>query len=181
LYGMGAQRLVRESELTRQQAEQFVAQYFERLAGVKAYLDGTKVRAQTEGYLETLRGRRRDFSLLAHPNTRAMDRARLEREAINMPIQGSAADIIKQAMIDLAARLKAEQPRARMILQVHDDLVIEAPRELVTPVAQILVETMEAVGPKFGLAVRLKAEANVGTNWAEMQPLTEWQQANGIS
>lgn len=171
LYGMGAHRLVQESELSYDEAKKFIDQYFERLAGIKRYLDGTKQLARSQRYLETLLGRRRDFSLLSTPGVSRNDQARMEREAINMPIQGTAADIMKLAMLRLSARLKAEHLRARMILQVHDELVLEVPTNEVNAVGALVVSVMEAA---VELRVPLRTEANVGKNWAEMQPLAEW-------
>lgn len=169
LYGMGAARLVRESgEMSYAAAKDFIDKYFERLPGVKAYLDGSKVKAMEQGYLETLRGRRRDFSILADPTLRHVERARLEREAINMPVQGTAADIIKIAMIRVSERLKVEHSRARLILQVHDELVLEVPDEDIMATAALVREVMEAA---FKLNVPLRADANVGLNWTEMQPI----------
>jgi DNA polymerase-1 len=113
-------------------------------------------------------GRRRDFSRLVDDQVPERDRARIWREAINMPIQGTAADIIKIAMIRLSARLKEEQPRARMILQVHDELVLEAPESDIPAVAALVREVMEGA---FTLAAPLRAEANFGINWAEMESI----------
>lgn len=171
LYGMGAHRLVQDSELKYDEAKRFIDQYFERLPNVKQYLDGSKALARSQGYLETLLGRRRDFSMLTHPGVSRGDQARMEREAINMPVQGTAADIIKLAMLRLSARLKDEHPNARMILQVHDELVVEVPDAEVAAVAAIMKEVMESA---FELRVPLRTEANVGKNWAEMTPLEEW-------
>ena len=171
LYGMGAARLARESELSKAEAEAFIRNYFERLPGVRRYLDESKVRAREVGYLETLLGRRRDFSILKDPAIRQMDRARIEREAVNMPIQGSAADIIKVAMIRLSARLKAEGYAARMILQVHDELVLEVPDHELPRATALLCEVMEGA---YELAAPLKVEANIGQNWAELTPAEEW-------
>jgi DNA polymerase-1 len=172
MYGMGAQRLARESELSREEAQDFIERYFARLPGVRAYLDGTKVRAREQGYLETLFGRRRDFSRLNDLRLGGGERARMEREAINMPIQGTAADIIKIAMIRLSERLRAEGWRARMILQVHDELVLEVPDAEITAVAAMVREVMEGA---IQLAAPLRADANVGLNWAEMQPVETWE------
>jgi DNA polymerase-1 len=172
IYGMGASRLSRESELSREESKKFIEDYFTRLPGVRRYLDGSKQRAYDEGYLETVLGRRRDFSRLKTDlRLGGGDRARMEREAINFPIQGSAADIMKVAMIRLHTRLKAENWRARMILQVHDELVLEVPESDVPATAAVVREVMEGA---FHLDAPLRAEANVGMNWADMQPVEEW-------
>ncbi|MBX3061664.1 MAG: DNA polymerase I [Anaerolineae bacterium] len=179
LYGMGAHRLVRESELSYADAKTFIDQYFTRLSGVKQYMDGVKELARTQGYLETMLGRRRDFSLLRddHPSVRQHDRARMEREAINTPIQGTAADIIKLAMLHLSARLKQEHPRSFLILQVHDELVLEVPDDEIEAVGKLVIEEMQSA---VELKVPLKAEANVGKNWAEMTPMAEWLAKVGV-
>jgi DNA polymerase-1 len=176
MYGMSAYRLARESDLSRAQAEEFVTKYFERLPGVRRYLDESKIQARDQGYLETLMGRRRDFSALRDLRLNANERGRIEREAINMPIQGTAADIIKIAMIRLSARLKAEKTRARLILQVHDELVLEVPDDDIPVMTALVREVMEGA---FKLDAALRADASVGTNWAEMQPAAEWIAAHG--
>ncbi len=169
MYGMGAQRLAREGELSRNDAQRFIDNYFKRLRGVKAYLDGTKERARTQGYLETLFGRRRSFERLRNPLAlHGGETSQLEREAINMPIQGTNADIIKIAMVQLSARLKAEKPRARLILQVHDELVLEVPEDDIPATAALVRDIMENV---CELRAPLKTEAKVGLNWADMDEL----------
>ncbi|MCS6871065.1 MAG: DNA polymerase I [Anaerolineae bacterium] len=171
LYGMGAQRLARESELNRAEAEQFIQNYFARLPGVRRYLDETKVRAREQGYLETLLGRRRDFSALRNQNLSQVERARIEREAINMPIQGTAADIVKVAMVNLHRALRESGFRARLILQVHDELVLEAPEDELARLVPLVRTTMESA---YQLSVPLRAEVNIGANWAEMESADAW-------
>lgn len=166
LYGMGAFRLARESDLTLPQAEAFIKTYFERLPGVRAYLDKAKHLAYTNGYLTTLFGRRRTFPGLKHGNRNIQTSA--EREAINMPIQGTAADIIKQAMITLHSELERREPGARMILQVHDELVLEVPEDRLTAAAALVVETMEGA---CELAAPLRTNAQYGTNWRDLEPV----------
>ncbi|MEP0764472.1 MAG: DNA polymerase I [Chloroflexota bacterium] len=169
MYGMGAFRLARDSNLTLAEAEDFIATYFAQFPGVRAYLDEARARAARLGYVETLLGRRRYFPELSEKLGRKVDfqaRQRAEREAINMPIQGTAADIIKIAMIDLARALRESRRRARMILQVHDELVLEVPDDELDRVAPLVVEVMEAA---FKLDAPLVADANVGPNWAEME------------
>ncbi len=172
LYGMGAQRLARESELNRAEAEQFIQSYFARLPGVRRYLDESKVQAKAQGYLETLLGRRRDFSALsADPPLRQQDIARIEREAINMPIQGTAADIMKVATINLHRALREGGFRARLILQVHDELVLEVPTDELPRLVPLVRATMESA---YTLSVPLRAEVNIGANWAEMEAADVW-------
>lgn len=167
MYGMSAFRLARESEMSRTEAQAFVDRYFERLPGVNAYLKRSKELARTQGYLETLFGRRRDFKALQNRTLSSTERGRIEREAINMPIQGTAADIIKVAMIRLSERLPVDLPSTRMILQVHDELVFEVPEDQVKPAAALVREVMEGA---YQLDAPLRADANWGQNWAEMQP-----------
>ncbi len=170
IYGMSAFRLAREGTMSRGEAQDFVNRYFERLPGVRDYLEHSKRLAREQGYLETLFGRRRDFSMLQELHGKRgnfNEVGRLEREAINMPIQGTAADIIKVAMIHLWGRL-GEVPGVRMILQVHDELVFEVPEHAVTPAVALIREVMEGA---CRLDAPLRADANVGVNWAEMQPV----------
>ncbi len=171
LYGMGAFRLARDSDLTLAQAEDFIKAYFERFPRVRAYLDETKVLAAEQGYLETLMGRRRYFPELQHSGstrTGALARQRAERQAINMPIQGTAADIMKLAMIQVHDRLRAAGHDAQMLLQVHDELVLEVAKAELEPVAALVASTMEAA---FTLDAPLQADARWGHNWLEMKPL----------
>src|SRR5690606_16834852 len=139
MYGMGAFRLARDSQLTLAEAEAFITAYFEQFPGVRTYLNESLQRAREQGYVETLLGRRRYFPLL-HEKSQVQAsfqaRQRSEREAINMPIQGTAADIIKIAMINLSDALEDGGYDARMILQVHDELVLEVPEDeidVITP------------------------------------------------
>jgi DNA polymerase-1 len=166
LYGMGAHRLARESDLTYAQAEDFINTYFERLPGVRAYLDKAKQLAYQKGYLTTLFGRRRFFPGLTHGNHNT--RATAEREAINMPIQGTAADIIKKAMIALHSELQRRKTGARMILQVHDELVLEVPERELQDTAALVVRTMEDA---CDLAAPLRTSAQYGTNWRDLEPV----------
>ena len=135
---------------------------------MRAYLDEARTRAAQTGYVETLLGRRRYFPELDERGGRKVGfqaRQRAEREAMNMPIQGTAADILKIAMINLARELHAGDYAAPMMLQVHDELVLEVPLDDVDRVARLVIDTMEAA---FTLDAPLVADANVGTNWAEL-------------
>jgi DNA polymerase I len=169
IYGMGAYRLARDSELTLAEAENYIAAYFERFPGIRTYLNRTKKLARQQGYVETLFGRRRYFPIFqAIQQGRAGNgqlEARAEREAINHPIQGTAADIIKIAMIRLHQKL-AESYQARLLLQVHDELVLEVPEAEVAAIRPLVVETMSGA---FDLDVPLKVEASVGRNWLELK------------
>ncbi|HLB49455.1 MAG TPA: DNA polymerase, partial [Anaerolineales bacterium] len=169
LYGMGAFSLARNTGLTLGEAEEFMQKYFAELPGVKQYIEGTKRKAATEGYVETLLGRRRYFPILTRPGTTREDhatRARAEREAVNSPIQGTAADIIKLAMIRLARDLPRKVPSAQMLLQVHDELVFECDTDDVEKLAALAREIMEGA---FKLDAPLAVEVRVGRNWDEMK------------
>ncbi len=169
MYGMGPYRLARDSELTYAEARAFIDAYFEQFPGVKRYLDGSKAFAAEHGYVETLYGRRRGFKILQNPSTSAAARQRAEREAINMPIQGTAADILKIAMIDLNQALRQKQYGAKMILQVHDELVLEVPENEIDPVSKLVIDVMEST---VDLKVPLRADAKVGRNWLEMEAIS---------
>jgi DNA polymerase-1 len=166
LYGMGAFRLARESDLTLKEAESFVETYFERLPNVKKYIDTTKHQLREEGFVETLLGRRRYFGDVRNMGRR--DIGRSEREAINMPIQGTAADIMKKAMLELYNALRAANLDARMTLQVHDELVLEVPLAELDQVAQLTVDVMESA---YEMTPHLQANAQVGQNWRDMEPV----------
>ncbi len=169
LYGMGAFRLARDSDLTLAQAETFIANYFRQFPRVRDYLDDTKLRAADQGYLETLLGRRRYFPELQQSGSgRSLIRQRAERQAINMPIQGTAADIMKLAMINLHQKLQASSLQVRSLLQVHDELVLEVAEDAVHEAGALVRETMEQA---FSLNAPLKADAQYGHNWLEMEPL----------
>ena len=169
LYGMGAFRLARETGLTLPEAEKFINAYFERFPRVRAYLDATRQQAIERGYVETLLGRRRYFPVLAsQEGGRQSDAERraAEREAVNMPIQGTAADIIKLAMIRLHRALGERGLGARMILQVHDELVLEVPEGEVQLAASLVRDVMENAYP---LEVPLRVDVSVGHNWGELK------------
>jgi len=167
MYGMSAFGLTRTTDLTLAEAEDFVNAYFEQFPGVKNYLDGVRRQAAEQGYVETLLGRRRYFPGLKD-QTNYNIRAREEREAINAPIQGTAADIMKIAMLRVPPALVAAGLRGRMLLQVHDELVLECPEEELHATAQLVQEVMEAA---YKLSIPLMTDARFGTNWGEMHPV----------
>jgi len=166
LYGMQAYGLSRDTGLSRAEANQFIQDYWARLPRVRQYLDGTLAFGVQNGYVQTLSGRRRLIPDLTSSNPAR--RAGAERMAINMPVQGTAADIMKIAMIRTAKRLSAENLSARIILQVHDELVLEVDQSHIAPAAIVVRESMEHA---FELSVPLLTELQVGPNWAEMEPL----------
>lgn len=167
MYGMGAFRLSRDSELTLAESENYIKEYFERFPGVRAYLDQTKEVARQRGYVETLLGRRRYFPIFGVGDSarNAQAFARAEREAINHPIQGTAADIIKMAMVQLHQLLAAEY-QARLVLQVHDELLVEAPEAEAEAVRQLMQRVMSSA---FVLRVPLKVDTAIGRNWLELK------------
>ena len=166
MYGMGAYRLAQSSDLTLGEAREFIEAYFERFPGVKKYLDESKAFASEHGYVTTLLGRRRNFSVLQHFGVNNNVRQRAEREAINMPIQGTSADILKLALLNLHANLRESGLDAHLILQVHDELVLEVAEADVSATRELVVKTMESA---YELSVPLKVETSVGKNWFDME------------
>jgi DNA polymerase-1 len=164
IYGMSAFGLTRTTELTLAEAENFVEAYFKRFPGVKGYLDSVRVQAAQQGYVETLLGRRRYFPTLKTERNQTI-RNREEREAINAPIQGTAADIMKIAMLRVPPALAQAGLRARMLLQVHDELVLECPQDELKATARVVQQVMESA---YVLNAPLKTEARSGHNWGEM-------------
>ncbi len=168
IYGMSAFGLTRSTELTLAESEDFVEAYFAQFPGVKQYLDNIRKLAAEQGYVETLLGRRRYFPGLKNQSNRNV-RNREEREAVNAPIQGTAADIMKIAMLQVAEQLANSGLRARILLQVHDELVLECPTEEVAETARLVQATMERA---YQLKVPLTTEARSGTNWNALAPVT---------
>jgi DNA polymerase-1 len=167
IYGMSAFGLTRTTDLTLAESENFVKAYFQKFPGVKNYLDGIRQLATQQGYVETLLGRRRYFPGL-QTQSNFNTRAREEREAINAPVQGTAADIMKIAMLRIPAALKNAGLSARMLLQVHDELVFECPEDEVHQTAKVVQDTMEGA---YTLQVPLLTEARSGQNWYDLKPL----------
>lgn len=166
-YGITGFGIAARTELSQEEAHKLIDNYFTQYAQVKAYVDNTKREARERGYVQTLLGRRRYFpELQSTARVHVSARNAAEREAINMPIQGSAADLIKLAMIRLHRELHTRNLRSRMTLQVHDELVLECPEAEVTIIAPLVREIMENVYP---LASKLKVDVSVGQNWDEMR------------
>ena len=162
VYGISDFSLSQDIGVTRKEAKAYMERYFERYSGVHAYMTDIVERARKDGFVSTLMGRRRWLPELKSSNFNM--RSFGERVALNMPIQGTAADIIKLAMIRVDARLRAEGLKARLVLQVHDELIVECPEEEAETVKKLLTEEMEGV---VSLAVPLTADAHVGKSWAE--------------
>lgn len=167
IYGMSAYGLTRTTDLTLAEAEDFVSAYFNKFPGVKNYLDGVRRQATEVGYVETLLGRRRYFPGLKSQTNHNI-RAREEREAINAPIQGTAADIMKIAMLKMPPALAEAGLSGRMLLQVHDELVLECPADELVLTAQQVRSVMESA---YHLSIPLITEARFGTDWGNMQPV----------
>ncbi|VAW70536.1 DNA polymerase I [hydrothermal vent metagenome] len=162
IYGMSAFGLAKQLDVTRYQAQDYIEQYFERYPGVKNYMDSTRAQAHDTGYVETLFGRR---LYLPEINSRnAQRRQYAERTAINAPMQGSAADIIKRAMINVHFALKKSELSALMIMQVHDELVFEVDKKHVDKLTELLHKQMESAAD---LKVPLLVDIGVGINWEE--------------
>jgi DNA polymerase-1 len=169
IYGMSPFGLTRSTNLTLAESEKFVETYFERFPGVKHYLDGIRRIAAEQGYVETLLGRRRYFPMLKNPTNRNL-KNREEREAINAPIQGTAADIMKIAMLKIPDALQEAGLNGKMLLQVHDEIVLECPKNDLDVTARVVKETMQTAYP---LSIPLLTEARWGASWGEMQVLAD--------
>jgi DNA polymerase-1 len=166
IYGISAFGLAANLSISRSEAADYIARYFERFPGIRDYMEATKESAREKGYVETVFGRRIHFPDISSSN-RAM-RSFFERAAINAPIQGTAADIIRRAMIRMPKALEAAAPKARMLLQVHDELIFEAPDaevdRTIATAAQIMEKSAE---PAAVLSVPLKVDARAALNWDE--------------
>jgi len=166
IYGIGERNLAYQTGITSDEAREFIASYNQTYAGVKAYMDRMRKQAAFHEYVSTMLGRRRYIPEIHsdHPGVRAA----AERAAINMPVQGTAADIIKIAMIRLHEELGQGHPQAHMVLQVHDELVFDVPESQAREVGTLVREIMEHALP---LEVPLEVEVKVGRDWYDMAPL----------
>lgn len=160
VYGISDFSLAADIHVSRKEAKQYIENYFATYHGIKEYLDETVLKARANGYVTTLFGRRRYIPELAVQNHNV--RAFGERVARNTPIQGTAADLLKIAMVRVAQRLREEGCRARIILQVHDELILECPKDEVDAASRILQEEMEQAG---GKGIPLKVDIGVGEDW----------------
>jgi DNA polymerase-1 len=166
IYGMSGFRLARDTGLSQRKAADFVKRYNEQFPRIRALFEGTLRRAEETGYVETALGRRRVLPDLHSSNPQRREAAR--RAAVNMPIQGMAADIIKLAMIKVFQSLRERGIRTRMLLQVHDELVFEAPESELAEAARLVADGMNSA---VDLSVPLKVEAEAGRSWGAMSPL----------
>jgi len=160
IYGISDFGLAKNISVSRKKAAEYIQKYFEHYGNVKGFMDGCVAQAKTTGFVTTMMGRRRDIPEIhsGNYNTRSFG----ERVAMNTPVQGSAADIIKVAMLQVFAQLEKAKLRAKLILQVHDELIIEAHRDDAKQAAQILTHTMENV---IQLKVPLSVETKIGRSW----------------
>ena len=162
MYGMSAFGLTRQLDIPRAEAQKYLDTYFERYTGVKEYMENIKAQAKEDMYVETIMGRRLYLNEINAAN--GLRRQAAERAAINAPLQGSAADIIKKAMIDIDNFLQAEMPQVKMIMQVHDELIFELPKQNSEEVLATMKDMMEKA---VKLDIPLIAEAAIGANWNE--------------
>lgn len=166
MYGISPFGLSRQLKIDREVAKQIIDKYFEEFSGVKIWVENTLSDAYAKGYVETLGGFRRYLIELKQGNYHV--RAAGERQAINAPVQGTAADIIKAAMIRISKQLSEGSYQTKMILQVHDELVFEVPEKEVEKVYPLIRETMENT---FKLDVPIEVESKIGQNWGQMKPI----------
>ncbi len=164
IYGMSDYGLAQNIGITRQEAAEFIERYFQRYPGVKTYLDNTVKKAKEEGFVTTMLNRRRYLPEINHSNFNLRNFAK--RMAINMPVQGTAADVIKKAMLQVAALLIKNNLKAKMLLQVHDELVFEVPRLELNKTAYLVKNAMENV---ISLQVPLVVDVKYGCDWWEME------------
>ncbi|MCJ7604983.1 MAG: DNA polymerase, partial [Dehalococcoidales bacterium] len=164
IYGMSEYGLQQATEFSREEAGKFIKQYFEKYPGVRKYLDDTMQKARDTGYVETYLGRRRFIPDINSANRQVREAA--ERMAINMPVQGTSADIIKVAMIDLYREMKKRRIKSRMLLQVHDELVFEVAEDEIGEMRKLVPDIMDSA---VALDVPLKVDTKLGRNWGEMK------------
>jgi DNA polymerase-1 len=162
IYGQGAFSLAKELGVSTKIAKEFIDSYFERHSGARRFLDNCVKQAEQNGYVTTILGRRLPIPDIASKNGNI--RAFAQRNAINYPIQGSAADIIKQAMVRVFERIREEGLKSRLIMQVHDELVFEVPEEEKEVMEGLVKKEMEHA---VNLKVPLKVDVNYGMNWSE--------------
>lgn len=164
IYGLSAHGISQQTGFSREEGSKFIETYFAKYPGISTYLDGVKAKTRETQYAETLLGRRRYIPEIHSSNYNV--RSAAERMAINMPIQGTAADIMKIAMVKVHDRLKKEQMKSRMLLQVHDELVFEMPKEEMDDLKSVVFDEMPAA---MELDVTLKVDAKWGVTWGDME------------
>ena len=162
IYGMSAFRLAKDLEISREKANEFIKQYFATYSRVKSFISNTIMQCEQDGYVETIFGRRRYIRAINSVNK--VEKSAAQRVAVNTPIQGTAADIVKKAMISVYTMLKQKFPESRMLLQVHDEIIAECPENQAKEVADAIKECMENV---VKLSVPLRVSVEVGKRWGE--------------
>jgi DNA polymerase-1 len=166
IYGMGPQKLAQELKVTLNEAKEFIERYFSKLSHLKEFYDNVEQSAREHGFVTTLAGRRRLLPEIHSDNNQLRSQAR--RQAINTVVQGSAADIIKIAMLKAAADETLQQLNAALILQVHDELLLEAPQDVAEAAAKRLADIMSSVRPGgAALDVPLAVDYGIGDNWGQ--------------
>lgn len=164
IYGMSGYGLEQATELSREESSKFIKTYFERYPGVTAYLEATKEQARSHGYVETIMGRRRYIPDINASNRQVREAA--ERMAINMPVQGTSADIIKVAMLHVRREMDERKLKSRLLLQVHDELIFEVPQSELIFMSELAPRLMSGA---VKLKVPLKVDLKYGANWGEME------------
>ena len=166
IYGISAFGLARQLSIPREEAGAYIKKYFQKFPGIQDYMEQYRAYGREHGYVETIFGRKVWLPQIKSPN--GAERSFGERQAINAPLQGSAADIIKRAMIRMPAALAAAGLKAKMLLQVHDELVFEAPETEAKKVAEVAAKVMSAAPhPVVEMKVPLVVEAKAAKSWAE--------------
>jgi DNA polymerase I len=166
IYGISPFGLSKQLGVSTRLANEFIKRYFDKYAGVKAYLEQTLQQARQQGWVSTLMGRRRQIPHLDSSNR--ILRQEAERAAINTPLQGTAADIIKKAMLELEPALKSADLTGRMLLQIHDELLLELPAGQISETSRLVRQVMEGV---VTFQVPLVVDLRAGKNWGELFPL----------
>jgi DNA polymerase-1 len=164
LYGQGPHGLAQNAGITYARAQEFIAKYFEAYPGIRKMVDGFIVEAREKGYAITMFGRKRYLPELN--STTVMIRRGAERMAINTPVQGTAADIIKIAMINIAEAIKGKESEIKMLLQIHDELIFEIKEDKVETWLSVVKKLMETA---ISIKVPIIAESNIGDNWGELK------------
>ncbi len=165
IYGISGFGLARQLGIPQGEAAEYIKTYFKRFPGIRAYMDETKAFAKETGYVQTAFGRKIHLEAI---KSKGPAKAFAERQAINAPIQGSAADVIKRAMIRMPEALAKAGLKARMLLQVHDELIFECPKAEAETLIKLAQETMQgAAMPALNLSVPLVVDARAASNWAE--------------